>query len=98
MSRFPWLTKKLVAVVATVAVVLLLLAGGVAVMERTAILSWYYVRNLAQADESNQAVWVERVVGLGEDAIPNLLDCLTNPDPTACRNARAALARGPERV
>jgi hypothetical protein len=90
MVRFSWLNKK---VIAAVAVVLLLFLGGVAFRERTALLSWYYVRGLAKADESNQAVWVERVASLGEDAVPNLLNCLTDADPTTCRNARAALAR-----
>jgi hypothetical protein len=90
MSRYPWLNKK---VLAASAVVLLLLLGGLAFMERTAILSWYDVRGLAKADESSQAVWVERVAGLGEEAVPRLLSCLNDSDPTVCRNARAGLAR-----
>lgn len=91
MSRFSWLNKKWIAAVGVV--VLLLLVGGVAFVERTALLSWYYVRHLAKADETSQAAWVERVAGLGEDAVPDLLACLTNADPAVCRNARAALAR-----
>jgi hypothetical protein len=90
MSRFSWLNKKLVPVAV---VALLLLLGGVAYLERTSLLTWYYVRQLAKADESSQAAWVERVAGVGEAAVPNLLDCLTDPNPAICRNARAALAR-----
>ena len=90
MSRFPWLNKKGIA---AVAVVLVLLLGGVATMERTALCSWYYVRGLAKADDSSQAVWVGRVAGLGEDAVPGLLSCLADPDAHVCRNACAALAR-----
>jgi HEAT repeat protein len=90
MSRFPWLNKKLVA---TVAILVLLLLGGVAWLERTPILSWYYVRSLAKADDNNRDAWVERVAGLGEDAVPPLLSCLKDTDPNVCRNARAALMR-----
>jgi HEAT repeats len=90
MSRFPWLNKKLVG---AVAVVLLLLLGGVAWLERTPILSWYYVRGLAKADDSSRAVWVERVAGLGEDAVPPLVACLNDADANVCCNARAALFR-----
>jgi hypothetical protein len=90
MSRIPWLNKKcLVAVVAFV----VLLAGSVTYLERTALLSWYYVRGLAKADPNSQAVWAERVAGLGEDAIPGLLKCLTDSDATVCCNARAGLAQ-----
>ncbi len=39
MSRVPWLNKK---VVGAAAVLLLLLVGGVAWLERTPLLSWYY--------------------------------------------------------
>ena len=90
MSRFPWFNKKLVG---AAAVLLLLVLCGVAWLERTPILSWYYVRNLAKADDNNRAAWVERVAGLGEDVVPPLLSCLKDADPTVCRNARAALTR-----
>jgi HEAT repeat protein len=90
MSRISWLNKK---VLAAAVVMLLLLVGGVAFMERTALLSWYYVHNLARADESNQVVWAERVAGLGENVVPSLLDCLADPDPRVCGNAHAALGR-----
>ena len=90
MSRFSWLNKKMLAAVALVP---LLLFGGVAYLERTALLSWYDVRGLAKSDESSQAVWVERVAGLGEEAVPGLLNCMADADPKVCRNAHAGLAR-----
>jgi hypothetical protein len=71
--------------------VALLGGAGVAWVERGALLAWFYVRGLARAEESDRARWVERVAGLGEAAIPGLLDCLAQPDPGVCRNARAAL-------
>ena len=90
MSRFPWLNKK---VVGAVAVLLLLLVGGVAWLERTPLLLWYYVRNLTKADDNNRTAWIERVAGLGEEAVPPLLICLKDADPNVCRNAHAALTR-----
>jgi HEAT repeat protein len=90
MPQFLSQNKKLIL---AAAVLLLLLAGGVAWVERSAILSWYYVRNLARADDGSRAVWVERVAGLGEEAVPHLLNYLTDANPAVCRNAAAGLAR-----
>ena len=55
------------------------------------LLSWFYVRNLTQASESNRQRWVGRVANLGEIALPRLFDCLTQTDARVCSNARAAL-------
>jgi hypothetical protein len=67
--------------------------AGVAWMERTTLLSWFYIRGLARAAESDRAGWVEKVANLGETALPGLLDCLTQSDAQVCGNARAALER-----
>jgi hypothetical protein len=74
--------------------VLVLLAGaGLAWVERTPLLAWFYLHNLQRAGEANRAVWADRVAGLGEAALPGLLDCLADPNPSACVNARTALER-----
>jgi hypothetical protein len=89
MSRSPWLNRKVLAVAA----LLLALVGGLAWVERTALLSWFYVRGLARADEGSRAAWVERVAGVGEAAVPDLLARLGDADPAVCGNVRAALSR-----
>jgi hypothetical protein len=56
-------------------------------------LACYYVHNLAKADDADRGVWVERVVGLGEPALGDLLECLTDPSPQCCANVRVALEK-----
>jgi hypothetical protein len=68
-----------------------LVVASVLWLERTPLLAWYYLRGLAAADEANRETWVERVVHLGEDAVPGLLDCLGRDSERACANAHAAL-------
>jgi hypothetical protein len=82
------LTRKKV-VAAAVGVVLLV---GVAFWQRTPVLTWYYLRELATADEDSRPTWVERVASLDDAVVPGLLDHLENPDPTVCVNAECALA------
>jgi hypothetical protein len=71
--------------------VVLLLVGGMAWMERAQLLAWFYLHRLSLASEDQRQPWVERVAGLGEGAVPGLLACLARPDSQACGNARAAL-------
>src|SRR5437879_10982105 len=59
--------------------------------QRERLLTWYYLRGLAHADEREAYVWVERVASRGETAVPGILDCMTREDAKACANARAAL-------
>jgi len=75
-----------------VGLVVLMVVGGAAWMERTPLLSWIYVRGLARADEGNQAVWVERVAGLDGAAMPGLVELLNQDDARVCGNAQAALS------
>jgi hypothetical protein len=71
----------------------LLSSAGVAWLERRELLARYCVYCLTRAtDDATRTVWVNRVAGLGMDALPLLIDCLTRDDPQACGNARAALA------
>jgi hypothetical protein len=88
-GRAGWFRKFLL-----VAIIVALLGGGViAWRERAPLLSWFYVRNLARASESNRERWLGRVANLGEAAVPDLLDCLARPESSVCANARAALER-----
>lgn len=69
----------------------LLLATGIGWWQRTPILAWHYVRQLAQAAERERAAWVERVASLDSAAFPGLHACLKCDDARACANAEAAL-------
>ncbi len=90
MNASCFLNKK---VLGALVLVLLLGAAGLVWMERTPLLAWYYVRNLARAGEADRDVWAERVAGLGEPALSDVLDCLNEPSPQCCANARAALQK-----
>ncbi|HTU91050.1 MAG TPA: hypothetical protein VMF69_13310 [Gemmataceae bacterium] len=70
-----------------------LFGGGIVVWrERAALLSWFYVYNLAHASsESSRERWVGRVANLGETALPGLFDCLAQTDARVCANAGSAL-------
>jgi hypothetical protein len=73
---------------------LVLLASAVALwIERRPILTWYYLRGLAEACEKDRDLWAERVAGQGQSATAGLLDCLARDDERICTNARLALAR-----
>jgi hypothetical protein len=72
-------------------VVLLLL--GVAWIVRGQLLAWFYLHQLASAPQATRDAWVERVAGLGEEAVPGLLDRLRRPDAQVCANCGAALDR-----
>jgi hypothetical protein len=71
---------------------LVIILAGVGWWERTPLLSWYYLRELAQAEEEDRDKWVERVAGLDQAAVPGLLAHLRRDDARVCANARAALA------
>ncbi|MGH7170722.1 MAG: HEAT repeat domain-containing protein [Gemmataceae bacterium] len=73
--------------------VFLLGCGIVAWRERVTLLSWFYIRGLARASDTNRPRWVGRVANLGEAAFPGLFDCLTQSDARICANARAVLVR-----
>jgi hypothetical protein len=60
--------------------------------QRTPLLSWYYLRGLAAAEDVDRATWVECVAGLDAAVVPGLVDLLRQADTRACANAEAALA------
>jgi hypothetical protein len=79
--------KKLTAV----GVVLAALAA-VLWWQQTPVLSWYYLRGLAAADDGDRAAWAQRTASLGCEAVPGLVDLLSQDDPKVCANAEAALS------
>src|SRR5450755_4448144 len=72
-------------------VVLILIGGGLTWIQRGPILSWYYLRQLAKADDGEQAVWVNRVVGIGEHAVPDILKGFEEDNARACLRYSAVL-------
>ncbi|HZT78769.1 MAG TPA: hypothetical protein VFA26_00985, partial [Gemmataceae bacterium] len=72
----------------------LLVGGGSAAwLGRDSLRTWYYLRSLERADEASRDAWAGRVAGLGSAAVPAAVSRLANPEPQACDNLRAALAR-----
>jgi hypothetical protein len=70
----------------------LVVLAGVAWLNRTPLLSWYYLRQLAAVTAADREAWAERVAGLGDAVLPALLDGLTRTEGQACANAEAALS------
>jgi HEAT repeats len=72
-----------------------LLVAGAAIgwTERTPLLSWLYVQGLVRANEVTLERWTERVAGMGDAVLPDLLEQLANSNPSACANVRDALLR-----
>jgi hypothetical protein len=69
-----------------------LLGGGALVwVERTPLLAWLYLRQLTRASAADRPPWAERVAGLGEAALPGIVDYLQQDNDDACAAAHAAL-------
>jgi hypothetical protein len=79
--------------VAVAAVAALAVAAGAAFVERVHLLAWVYVQGLSRAGDADREVWVGRVAGVGDAALPGLLACLRRHDRQVCANAEAALGR-----
>ena len=56
------------------------------------LLSWYYVYSLSNADDSDRAIWAERVSELGIDVAPSLVALLQSSDVRLCANGEAGLS------
>src|SRR6516164_7104192 len=65
----------------------------VALLEKEALQSWYYVRQLSQAEEDQSQHWAAHVAGLDVAALPRLMDCLRRTNRRPCANAQTALRR-----
>ncbi len=74
-------------------VALAVLAGGILWWQRIPLLRWHYLNGLANANSQEREVWVDRVVSLDTEAVPGLLEHLSNADPQVCSNAQMALSR-----
>src|SRR2546426_10258588 len=75
-----------------IALAVLALCGGIAWWQRTSLLAWYYVRQLAAADDVERDTWARRVADLDVAAVPRLLTLLDDGEERVCVNAEAALA------
>ncbi len=73
-----------------IGLVMVALGAGALWWQRTPILTWYYLRQLAQANEQEVAAWAERVADLDTAAVPGLLEHL-RAGPIAGANAETAL-------
>jgi hypothetical protein len=73
--------------------VLLAVGCAVAWVQRSNLLAWYRVRGLLQADEAQQALWLDRVESLGEPCLPGLIAGAGQESETVCRNAQSGLFR-----
>src|SRR5262245_27387228 len=73
------------------ALALLAVIGGVVWWQRMPLVAWHYVSQLASADLANRDAWVERVVALGEAAVPQILTHLQSANAQTSENLEAAL-------
>src|SRR5262245_7556348 len=83
-SRLRWISGVLLLVLVGVA--------GLGWVGRTSLLSWYYVRGLTLAGETDRESWAQNVASLDEAALPRLLDALAQDDTRVCLNVQTALA------
>jgi hypothetical protein len=72
-------------------VALLVAGAGLAWVGWKPVWSWYCLRGLSRADEGEREAWIGRVAGLGERALPALLELLARDEEQNCANATAAL-------
>lgn len=71
--------------------VVALILGGLAWWQREPILSWYFVRELGDANESQLESYAQKLAHLGDAAVPRLLDGLRNDDASVCGKMQYAL-------
>jgi len=72
---------------------MMLLIGGTALIQRSWLCSCYYAQRLRNAGEADRQVWADRLVGMGDTAVPRLLDCLKREDGSLGPMARAGLEK-----
>jgi HEAT repeat protein len=76
-----------------IALGVLAMTGGAALSQRTALRGRYYAYRLERAPESERREWADKLVGMGEAAVPRLLACLRKDDGPLCETARESLAK-----
>jgi hypothetical protein len=69
----------------------LLIVGCLGWSQRMPVLRWYYLRELAAANEDTRTACVERAATLDTAIVPGALEHLQNRDPTICHNAESLL-------
>ena len=74
-------------------VLTLIVAAGWGWARRESLRAWYFVRQLATANEADRERLAERVADLGAAAVPSLLARLGGTDEAVCANLRVALDR-----
>ena len=82
-KRWKWVALAVLGIVGV--------AAGVLWTQRTELRVRYYVSRLERAGEDERQAWVERIVAVGEPAIPRLLDCFRRNESGPCAAARLAL-------
>ena len=78
-------------------VLLMALALGVvgAITQRGTLLTWYYAYRLELAPEPMRQAWVDKLVDLGEPALPRLIGLLQKDNANLCESARSGLENDP---
>lgn len=71
---------------------ILAVLAGMGWWQKETLLSWHYVRNLAQAEVNARADWIDRIAAMPDPCLPRLLDLLRTDEPRVVANAEATLA------
>ena len=69
----------------------LALTGGAAVSQRAALRTWYIAYRFERAAENERQQWGDKLVEVGEPAVPRLFGCLQKDDTALCTRARDCL-------
>lgn len=73
---------------------ILLVAGvGVGIVQRQSLLARYYTYRLERVPNEQRGEWIEKLVALGEPAVPCLLGCFQKDDQELCEATRSGLER-----
>jgi len=71
----------------------LALTAGAAVSQRHALRTWYLAYRFEQAAESDRQVWADKLVEMGEPAVPRLIAHFRKDDEALCQSSRGCLER-----
>lgn len=85
--------RKRWKLVLVVFLALVALAGGAAFSQRTALQAWYFAHRMEGAGDGERRQWTDKLVAMGEPAVPRLLACLQKDNASVCEESRFALDR-----
>jgi hypothetical protein len=71
----------------------LALTGGAAVSQRAALRTWYIAYRFERAADNERQQWGDKLVEVGEPAVPRLFGCLQKDDTALCTRARDCLEK-----